>query len=75
MPLAGFAASASVIRLSERELSFPSSSPENANAGGFAEALLMLTRLPFTDAERAETVRRLLSTSRAEANGGKGKAR
>lgn len=44
---------------------------ENAHGGDFAEAMLMLMRLPLSDAERAEAVRRLLA-SRTEAAGEKG---
>ncbi len=48
--------------------------PETEHGGRFAEALLMLTRLPLTDAERAEAVRRLLA-SQAEATAAKGAKR
>lgn len=49
--------------------------PQNEHGSRFADALLMLTRLPLTDAERAEAVRRLLAASSGEATGGKGERR
>ncbi len=38
----------------------------DGTTGGFAEALAMIARLPLTDAEKAEAVRRLLAAAEAD---------